>query len=116
MKPIDPQESLRQAGGGNPHIEEVAQMHAHAHRRAEHTSPSTTSIPVKDSTFSNGGGRGLEVHPRGDDAPFPSGVAMLSGSTSIASAPSLFPTLTPNEPDGFEDRGSGVDNIVRGGR
>jgi hypothetical protein len=119
MKPINPIESLRQVGGGNPQVEEQAQVHSSAYGIASAPDPAT-GLPVKDATFNNGGGYSASINPGGpgDTTDFPQDVAALSATRSSVdpNARDFGHELTPNEPDGWEDRGSGVDNIIRNGR
>jgi len=118
MKQIDPVEALRQVGGGNPRVEEQAEVHSAAHGRIRTEPDAATGLPAHDSTLSWGGGYSATVSSgRGDDVPFPQDVAGVSGvRTSVNPEPQDFPQLTANEPDGFADRGSGIANITGRGR
>jgi hypothetical protein len=116
MKPINPVEALRQAGGGNPQVEEQAQVHRAAYDIA--SAPDSRGLPARDATFSNGGGYSSLVSAgRGDDTPFPQDVAAVGGTRTSATDPVDFGhTLTPVPEDGFGAAASGVDAIIRNGR
>jgi len=122
MKSMTPIKTLREVGGETPSMLEQAEFANSAYGRIE-TEPAppdaSTGLPVKDATLSWGGGYSATVSSgRGDDIPFPEDVAGVSGRRSnVDPQPVDFGhELTANEPDGFEDRGSGIANIVRGGR
>ena len=117
MKPIDPVEALRQAGGGSPRVEEQAEAHASAYGRIETKPDPATGLPARDAIFSNGGGYSATVTSgRGDDVPYPQDVAAVSGQrSSVDPEPQDFGhRLTPVPEDGFGAAASGVDAIVRG--
>jgi hypothetical protein len=122
MKSMTPIKTLREVNGETPGMIEQAQFADAAYGRVEEdpTPPDrATGLPVKDAIFSNGGGYSALVSPggAGDDTPFLENVAALSGTRSTVDPNARdFPRLTANEPDGFTDRGSGVDNIIRRGR
>jgi hypothetical protein len=123
MKSMTPLKTLREVNGETPHMQELAEFANAAYGRVE-TEPAPPDrtggvpMPVKDAVFSNGGGYGSLVSAgRGDDVPFPEDVARVGGvRSSVDPRAREFTPVTPNEPDGWEDRGSGVNNIIRGGR
>lgn len=122
MKKLDPVESLRQVGGETPAMAEQAQVAAAAYGRIEEepAPPDAATglpMPAHDSTLSWGGGYSATVSSgRGDDVPFPQEVAGVNGVRSSVNPEPSFGDVTPNEPDGFTDSGSGVENITRGRR
>jgi hypothetical protein len=73
---------------------------------------------MHDAVFSNGGGYSGLVSPGGpgDTTEFPANVAGLNATHSRVDPRPDFSNVTPNQPDGFGDRGSGIDNIIRNGR
>lgn len=109
MKKIDPVESLRQVGGGNPHTEEIAQVWGEAHETM--TSPHSVA---HDAKYSNGAGFSSEIiNERGDTRPFPSEIAAVGGTHVSATEPNDFGTpVIPAPFDGFGGSGSGVDKIT----
>src|SRR4051812_41725891 len=108
MKKINPVESLRQVGGGNPHVEEIAGIWNDAHDTLN------SRHSAQDAIYSNGGGYSSEIiNGHGDEKPFPTDIAAVNGDRVTASEPSDFGTpVIPVPEDGFGDRGSGVDKIT----
>jgi hypothetical protein len=124
VKQMTPIKTLREVGGETPRTLEQAEFANAAYGRIE-TEPAPPDrstglpMPAHDATFNNSGGYGSSINPGGpnDNMPFPENVAAVSGRrSSVDPNAQDFPRLTANEPDGFEDRGSGVDNIIRRGR
>jgi hypothetical protein len=123
MKQLDPYQSLRDVNGVTPSMQEQAQVANAALGRidiepAPPDKATGLNMPVKDATLNWGGGYSMSVNPGGpnDDTPFPADVAGVSGRRSNVDPRPDFGDVTPNAPDGFEDRGSGVNNIIRNGR
>lgn len=123
MKSMTPIKTLREINGTTPGMLEQAEFANAAYGRIE-TEPAPPDratglpMPAHDATFSNGSGYASTINPGGprDDMNFPENVARVDGVRSNVDPRPSFGDVTPNEPDGFEDRGSGVDNIIRNGR
>jgi hypothetical protein len=116
MKNINPVEALRQVGGGNPQVEEQAEIHSAAHGRIRTEPDPATGLPAKDATLNWGGGYSMSVNPGGpgDRTDFPEAVAGITGQRSnVDPEPQDFGhASTPVPEDGFGDRGSGIANIT----
>jgi hypothetical protein len=125
VKKLEPYQSLRDVNGVTPSMQEQAQCAAAAYGRVEEdpAPPDAATglpMPANDATLNWGGGYSMSINPGGpnDNTPFPEDVARVSGRrSSVSPVPQDFGhALTPNEPDGFEDRGSGIGNITGRGR
>jgi len=123
MKEMTPLKTLREINGETPGMLEQAQFADAAYGRIEQdpAPPSKSGgLPagMHDAVFSNGGGYSGLVSPGGpgDTTEFPANVAGLNATHSRVDPRPDFSNVTPNQPDGFGDRGSGIDNIIRNGR
>jgi hypothetical protein len=125
MKSMTPIKTLREVGGETPRTLEQAEFANAAYGRIE-TEPAPPDratglpMPAHDAVFSNAGGYGSLISPGGprDTTEFPEHIAAVSGTRSTVdpNARDFGHELTPNEPDGWEDRGSGIANITGRGR
>jgi hypothetical protein len=126
MKQLDPVAMARSVitGPNCSTVEEQAQVAAAGIGRIQ-IEPSVPdkatglNMPARDATFNNGSGYSGSINPGGpgDTTEFPANVAGLNATHSRVDPNAKdFPRLTANQPDGFTDRGSGVDNIILRGR
>lgn len=114
MKQMNPIESLKQVGGGNPHTEELAQFHNAAYGRIETEPDAATGLPAHDAVYSNGAGFSAIVTPGGvgGTTDFPQEVARLSGTVTSVEPP--LNNVIPVPEDTETRKGSWSEMVKRG--